>query len=228
MKRFLLFWIFILMVLAVLAQGQGGRNDANGQAQRELNTHVTAAQAMDVGYAFMHTGSGSKRGGTQSGAVRKQSMQLVYTGRATDTLTRATTDCYYVYALQPKGFVIVAADERVNPILGYSYDNDFVVENMPEQVRGWLGGYEKQIKTVIDRDVEPAAETTTRWSRLKSGQPMSNTRNGNSVGPLLTTTWNQGQYYNNLCPADANGPAGHVYTGCVATAMAQIINHHQY
>ena len=228
MKRFLLFWIFILMVLAVLAQGQGGRNEANGQARRELNTHVTAAQAMDVGYAFMHTGSGSKRGGTQSGAVRKQSMQLVYTGRATDTLTRATTDCYYVYALQPKGFVIVAADERVNPILGYSYDNDFVVENMPEQVRGWLGGYEKQIKTVIDRDVEPAAETTTRWSRLKSGQPMSNIRNGNSVGPLLTTTWNQGQYYNNLCPADANGPAGHVYTGCVATAMAQIINYHQY
>lgn len=59
------------MVLAVFAQRQGGRNDANGQAQRELNTHVTAAQAMDVGYAFMHTGSGSKRGGTQSGAVRK-------------------------------------------------------------------------------------------------------------------------------------------------------------
>ena len=228
MKRFLLFWIFILMVLAVLAQGQGGRNDANGQAQRELNTHVTAAQAMDVGYAFMHTGSGSKRGGTQSGAVRKQSMQLVYTGRATDTLTRAATDCYYVFAMQPKGFVIVAADERVNPILGYSYDNDFVVENMPEQVRGWLGGYEKQIKTVIDRDMEPAAETTTKWSRLKSGQPMSNTRNGNSVGPLLTTQWDQGQYYNNLCPADANGPAGHVYTGCVATAMAQIINYHQY
>ena len=195
MKRFLLFWIFILMVLAVLAQGQGGRNDANGQAQRELNTHVTAAQAMDVGYAFMHTGSGSKRGGTQSGLVRKQAMQLVYTGKTTDSLTRATTDCYYVFALQPKGFVIVAADERVNPILGYSYDNNFVVENMPEQVRGWLGGYEKQIKTAIERDMEPAAETTTRWSRLKSGQPMSNIRNGNSVGPLLTTTWNQGQYY---------------------------------
>ena len=228
MKRFLLFWIFILMVLAVFAKGQAGRNDANGRSQREPSTHVTAAQAMDVGYAFMHTGSGSKRGGTQSGAVRKQAMQLVYTGKTTDSLTRAITDCYYVFALQPKGFVIVTADERVNPILGYSYDNDFVVENMPEHVRGWLGGYERQIKTAMERDVEPATETTTKWSRLKSGQPMSNTRNGNSVGPLLTTTWNQGQYYNNLCPADANGPAGHVYTGCVATAMAQIINYHQY
>lgn len=228
MKRFLLFWIFVLMVLAVFAQGQGGRNDANGQAQRELNTHVTAAQAMDVGYAFMNTGGGSKRAGAQSGAVRKQSMQLVYTGRITDSLTRATTDCYYVFALQPKGFVIVAADERVNPILGYSYDNDFVVENMPDHVCGWLSSYERQIKTAIDRDMEPVAETATKWSRLKSGQPISNTRNGNSVGPLLSTTWNQGQYYNSLCPTDANGPAGHVYTGCVATALAQIINYHQY
>lgn len=220
MKRFLLFWIFILMVLAVLAQGQGGRNDANGQAQRELNTHVTAAQAMDVGYAFMHTGNGSKGNGTKSGAVRKQSMQLVYTGRATDTLTRATTDCYYVFSLQPKGFVIVAADNRVEPILGYSYDNNFVVENMPEHVRGWLGNYEKQIEAVVKQDIVPESEIITKWSRLKSGQPMSNTRNGNSVGPLLTTHWGQTGVYGSMCP---NG-----VVGCVGVAVAQVMNYWQY
>ena len=46
-----------------------------------------------------------------------------------------------------------------------------------------------------------------------------------SVGPLLTTHWDQGQYYNALCPEDINGPDGHVQNGCVATAMAQIIKY---
>ena len=196
--------------------------------QREPSTHVTAAQAMEVGYAFMHTGSGSKSGGTQSSAVRKQSMQLIYTGKATDSLTRATVDCYYVFALQPKGFVIVAADERVNPILGYSYDNNFVVENMPEHVRGWLGDYEKQIQWVSKSDQKAESDIKTKWSRLKSGQSFPNTRDVHTVGPLLSTKWNQAPYYNALCPEDPSGPGGHALTGCVATAMAQIINYHQY
>ena len=46
-----------------------------------------------------------------------------------------------------------------------------------------------------------------------------------SVDPLITTTWDQGQYYNALCPEDVNGPDGHVLAGCVATAMAQIVKY---
>ena len=159
--------------------------------------------------------------------MRKQDLQLIYTGQTIDSVTQSVTDCYYVFALQPKGFVIVAADNRVEPILGYSYDNDFVVANMPDHVRGWLGGYEQQIKAVVDQDMAPAAETSAKWSRLQSGQSMS-ALTGETVGPLLTTTWDQGQYYNALCPIDFDGPDGHAYTGCVATALAQIINYHQY
>jgi len=46
------------------------------------------------------------------------------------------------------------------------------------------------------------------------------------VGPFLTTKWNQGLYFNQFCPADAAGPGGRAYTGCVATAMAQLIKFH--
>lgn len=231
MKKIYFWSILILFILALLPAGLWAQNDTQRSAsdsQHEPNTHVTATHAMDVGYAFMRTGNGSRSGGTQSGNVRKQAMQLVYTGRATDTLTRATTDCYYVFALQPKGFVIVAADNRVEPILGYSYDNNFVVENMPEHIKGWLNDYEKQIEVVTKSDRPAEASIQTKWNSLESGQPISNTRNDITVGPLLTTTWDQGQYYNTYCPADASGVGGHVYTGCVATAMAQIINYWQY
>ena len=228
MKKIYFWSILILFILALLPAGLWAQNDTQRSAsdsQHEPNTHVTATHAMDVGYAFMRTGNGSRSGGTQSGNVRKQAMQLVYTGRATDTLTRATTDCYYVFALQPKGFVIVAADNRVEPILGYSYDNNFVVEDMPEHIKGWLNDYEKQIEVVIKSAHPAEADIQTKWTRLESGQPLSNTRNGNTVGPLLTTTWGQSPYYNAFCPEIGNS---HAPTGCVATAMAQIINYWQY
>jgi len=219
MKRILLYWTLITVTLVGSAQERTS-NNTNTLSQRE--THVTTTEALNVGYIFMRTG-----GGTRGSDVSKQNMQLIYTGQAIDSVTQSVTDCYYVFALQPKGFVIVSADERVEPILGYSYDNNFMVTNLPNHVRSWLGNYERQIEAVVKEEIAPETETTTKWSRLKSGQPMS-TRSGGTVGPLLTTTWDQGQYYNSLCPVDANGPAGHVYTGCVATAMAQIINYHQY
>jgi len=176
---------------------------------------VTSAQALNVGYTFMRKGNN-----TRGNNVSKQAMQLVYTGQAYDSLTGTTTDCYYVFALQPKGFVIVAADDRVDPILGYSYDNNFAVANMPDHVRGWLSSYEKQIEAVVKQGATPTAETSTKWSRLRAGQSMS-TRSGGSVGPLLTTQWDQWYPYNSLCPEGAP-------TGCVATATAQIVNYWQY
>lgn len=48
------------------------------------------------------------------------------------------------------------------------------------------------------------------------------------VSPLLTTTWNQGCYYNADCPTDVAGACGHVYTGCGATAYAQMLRYHAF
>ena len=157
MKKIYIWGILALIITtffpsALLAQGSTSAYDTGAIAQHE--THVTPAQALNVGYTFMRTGMGSKGNGTKSGSVSKQAMQLVYTGQAYDSLTGTTTDCYYVFSLQPKGFVIVAADDRVEPILGYSYDNNFVVEGMPDHVRAWLGSYERQIEAVAKSDFQ--------------------------------------------------------------------------
>ncbi|MBO7493465.1 MAG: C10 family peptidase, partial [Bacteroidales bacterium] len=189
-------------------------------ASQEGSTHVSAAQALEVGYTFMHR-SGHERG---NGSVNKQAMQLIYTGAEIDSDTRAVTDCYYVFSMQPAGFVIVAADTRVKPILGYSYSNNFVVEDMPDNIHYWLDNYKNQIKAVIDNDFQSDSEIRETWSHLKSGQAMPS-RSSTSVNPLLQTTWDQNCYYNQLCPEDAGGPCSHVYAGCVATAMAQVMRY---
>ena len=221
MKKWLLSLWLCLLVGYLFAQNST-RND-NQNASQERSTYVTAAEALDVGYTFMHTGNH----GRGDGNVNKQTMQLVYTGTATDSLTRAITECYYVFSLQPKGFVIVAADERVEPILGYSYDNNFMAEGMPDNVRDWIDLYGKQIKAAVDNDWQPSAEITEKWTLLKLGQTIP-TRSTTSVSPLIQTTWNQNRYYNQLCPADASGPNGHAYAGCAATAMAQIIRYWEW
>ena len=222
--------VLIITIIALLPAGlyaqernaSNSNSGANEHSPIARETHVTPAQALNVGYTFMRTGTGTRGAGTRSSDVRKQAMQLIYTGKAVDSTTRAVTDCYYVFSLQPQGFVIVAADDRVEPILGYSYDNNFVVENMPDHVRGWLGNYEKQIETVVKQNIAPVAETTTKWSRLKAGQSMS-TRSGGSVGPLLTTQWDQEWPYNALCPNDGQG--NFTLTGCIATMMAQLMKY---
>jgi len=85
-----------------------------------------------------------------------------------------------------------------------------------------------------DSNAEPDSSLSGLWSP-QSRNDMTAMANSQSaatlfpaVGPLVQTTWDQKCYYNTLCPTDASGPCGHAVTGCVATAMAQIMKYWNY
>ena len=138
-----------------------------------------------------------------------------------------------------QGFVVMAADDCVQPILGYSLTGKFVAENMPTNVSGWLQGYNDEIQYAIDSKMSASAETAKLWKDLAEG----NAKAGKAtavVNALLQTTWDQNGFYyysggqvlmfelyNNLCPYDSNAGERTV-TGCVATAMAQIMKYWGY
>ena len=126
-----------------------------------------------------------------------------------------------------KGFVIIAAEDCVTPILGYSYDNNFAAENLPPNLKGWLDGYAEQIRMAVEMRVTATDEIRADWECLRRGKNLP-IRSETAVNSLITTTWSQDQYYNMLCPEDNNGPDGHALTGCVATAMAQILKYWEY
>ena len=123
-------------------------------------------------------------------------------------------------------FVLLSADSRVQPVLGYSLNGGFDTEGMPENLRSWLQGYEEQIQVAIDDNINPDADIAKAWSDLKNGLYKSTTEV--VVSPMLTTTWDQNYPYNYYCPAASGGPGGHVYAGCVATAMAQVMKYWNY
>ena len=131
---------------------------------------------------------------------------------------------YYLYENENgEGWVIIAANDAVTPILAYSETGHFRTDNMPSNIRHWMGKYDQFIKRIETDGVEAAEETKAEWKALRKG--VRKAQAAAVVGPLIQTQWDQDSPYNNLCPGTGNNKA---YTGCVATAMAQVMNYWQW
>lgn len=143
----------------------------------------------------------------------------------------------YIFTTE-EGFVVMSADDCVKPILGYSTTGKFVTEKMPQNIYDWLKDYDEQIQFSIDKRLIASPQVARLWKDLAENK-VSGSKASVIVEPLVQTTWNQnGTYdfdmntfslifvdlYNNLCPYDEN--AGELtVTGCVATAMAQVMKY---
>jgi hypothetical protein len=130
---------------------------------------------------------------------------------------------FYIFNLIPQGFIIVSANDAAPPVLGYSIENNYSDEVQPENFSGWIQGYADQINILNENNIAPTEGNSAQWKALLNAGTSRSSSSVTTVGPLLTCTWNQGAPYNYLCPADGAGPGGHVYAGCVATAMSQVM-----
>jgi len=95
---------------------------------------------------------------------------------------------------------------------------------MPDNKAWWLGEYARQIQFAIDNNIEPNPDTQQQWTQLLENGGFATSATV-IVQPLLTTTWGQGEPYNDQCPL-YNGYRS--VTGCVATAMAQIMKYWEH
>ena len=112
-----------------------------------------------------------------------------------------------------EGFIIVSGDERVVPILGYSNTVRFDTSDLPSNFLFWLECCEREIQYAIDNDL-----SLFEASAIDDYAP---------IEPLITTKWGQRAPYNNHCPIDPE-TGERCVTGCVSTAVAQIMNYHQW
>lgn len=126
----------------------------------------------------------------------------------------------YIFTTE-ESFVIMAADDCVQPILGYSTENPFGTGKMPENLFYWLEGYDEQIAYAVRNGQKATNEVDEAWRLLLTGA-MPETKDAPSY--LIQTKWNQDAPYNHFCPPSVNP----VLTGCVATAMAQVMKYYNY
>ena len=147
--------------------------------------------------------------------------------RSIDDLQYVTTyyisrgDAAFYIFNTPNGFVIVAADDCVTPILGYSEEGPCVLENIPIQMQDYLQGFVEQIQFGIENSLEVDEQTAKQWELVRTIGRLTNNRSDEVVEPLLTTTWGQWYPYNMYVPSGCP-------TGCVATAMAQIMKYWEW
>lgn len=142
--------------------------------------------------------------------------------------TQKGETAFYVFTNKGKGFVIVSADDRMRPILGYSGDNVFNSNNINPNLNAFLCNYLSTYEYVVDNDMERSEDAKKDWDCLKTSGKLSFNKTNSFVKPLVTTTWNQSDLYNSMCPEDPAGFGGHVKSGCVANAMAQIMNYWEW
>lgn len=176
MKRLLHFQFLLVLLLAL--------GYSSLQAKR-----ITQWQAQQQAYSFW---------GKQMPQKAKAK------SRAATTASRS--DAYYVFNNDAGGFVIIAGDDAVTPVLGYTSTGSFDAENLPDGLKDLLKSYERQIAALGDNYV--ANQTATRAAF--TGEKLLN-----------TAEWNQYAPFNKYTP-------NNYVTGCVATAGAIVMKHHGY
>lgn len=127
-------------------------------------------------------------------------------------VTEADSQLSALYIFTPArgaGYLIVSADDAAEPILGYSDKGHFEGDAIPPAMEWWLSEYARQIEAGRSGPSTLAIERPVRAA----------------IGEMVTTTWNQDAPYNAMCPV-YNGQRS--VTGCVATAMAQVVNYHKW
>lgn len=130
----------------------------------------------------------------------------------------------YVFNLEQQGgFVIVSGDDRTLPILGYSDSGSFDEQTMPEALKMWLEAYAEQIAQLDFFMIDADPTTTVQGSSALS----ANAPSRQNIAPLLKSKWDQEAPYNFSCPMDPRYNELSL-TGCVATAMSQVMYYYKY
>ncbi len=138
-------------------------------------------------------------------------------------------NAYYVVNFD-EGWVIVSADDVMTPVIGYNYEGRFPeVEKYSYNFGSFMQVVNDEVAYIHDNDIQANDETTSEWNKyLTDDYTLLNVRGDRDIDPLLTNLWNQDDPYNAMCPEDEAGPGGHVYVGCVATAMSMIMHYWRY
>lgn len=135
-------------------------------------------------------------------------------------------ESYYVFPnANSKGFTIVSGDDRLPEIVGYSSQGSYDENNLPEGFISFMKAYQNLYNKVNLGDAEALKNLAEikAWRNKKNASAASTS----AVAPLLgNIEWDQTSPYNNMCPRyDSVHVAA---TGCVATAMAQVMAYYKY
>lgn len=151
-------------------------------------------------------------GTAQAKATKSQARKLVYTMKAAvngmPSAPESNDNLFYIFS-DDRSFVIAGADEKLPALIAYGNSSAFSADSIPDNLRYWLDDYKVKMSAALAKGV-------TLTSPTAMGTPV--------IKPLVTAKWMQNAPFNNDC----NDIGQSSVTGCVATAMAQIMYYHKW
>lgn len=182
--------------------------------------NVPQEKAKEVGMAFLNS--------AQTGTLgRRLNNDLILVNDENQRTADASAPAYYMYNNAGGGFIVVSGDDAVEPILAYSLDGSIDMKNMPDGFKFWLEMCKNGIGKARENHEKASAETVSKWSSSSNERQTQAAVTYPVVTPLVPAKWGQGNPYNSMCPAPG-GATTRAVTGCVATAMAQIMYYWKY
>ncbi len=167
---------------------------------KEISPQEAMQRAQSSSPALMARGAG------------KATPQLAHTA-----LTEKGEPAVYVFKnANDKGFLLLSADDAAIPVLGYSDHGNFSSSEMPPQLQWWLSEYANQIEYARQTGAAPYTPKKRAISRSGARE---------RIAPQMKTFWDQVEPYNDQCPLSGTD---RTWTGCVATAMAQVMKYWNY
>ncbi|MBO5811204.1 MAG: C10 family peptidase [Bacteroidales bacterium] len=176
---------------------------------------VDVNRANELGQKFVNANF------TQKSSV----LELVYTGNSENG-----EPCFYVFNISDYGYIMVSASDCAHPILAYSEESTFDVNNVAPGLSDMMHVYTEAITYAIESNATATLDIASEWKSLETSGKTRPQMRGQEIEPLCTTKWNQSWPYNKFCPTQPASWSsnGHAVVGCVATAMAQIMKYWNY
>jgi len=137
---------------------------------------------------------------------------------------------FYIFNFENGGFIVVSGEDVMPPVLGYSPDGVCSNIGADPNFDSFMQNFTSQIELIRTENLIANPEIKELWEKysLENPELRKSIDGSRVVTPLLTCMWNQNSPYNMLCPEDGSGPGGHVYAGCVATAMSMVMDYWRY
>jgi len=129
---------------------------------------------------------------------------------------------FFVYNVEPRGFVLVAKDDKCPPVLGYSWESDFPQnpQTAPAMFGTLIQTLDKQIRFYTDQP-EPSEKVRSEWNEMTQAGPLKTSEKG-LIAPLLATKWAADASYFDLYPGDYRKG------GSIPIAMAQVYKYYAF
>ena len=148
--------------------------------------------------------------GQEKGSKGEADLTLAYTSEIDGVTT------YHVFNVTGGGFVIIGGNKAARQVLAYSREGYFDIDSIPQGMRDLLLSYTADIAACSQANVIESESNVTETAETETEETLE------SIAPMLKTKWGQGAPYNALLPDSR------LFTGCNATALAQIIRYHEY